>query len=119
MRVSAPARARAAATCEATPRAQSSIAGQSRASRRSGGVFLSIARSTKLPGSVGTRPPNMTFSRAPSCAASRSATGGIGAVGCSSTAPNGPLLNSHTGMSRSAAAWRRAKPRASRRQRLA
>ena len=69
-----------------------------------GGVFLTTARSTKFPGSVGTRPPNMTCSRAPSRSTSLSATAGVGAVGCSSTAPNGPLLNSHTGISRSAAA---------------
>ena len=93
-----------ALSCAATPRAHASMAGQSRASRCSGGVFLSIARSTKLPGSVGTRPPNMTCSRAPSRSVSLSATAGVGAVGCSSTAPNGPLLKSHTGIARSAAA---------------
>jgi hypothetical protein len=73
----------------------------------------------KLPGSSGTRPPNMTCSRASSRAMSRSANGGVGAVGCSSTEPSGPLLNSQTGMSRSARTCQRAKLRAAGRQQLA
>jgi hypothetical protein len=48
-----------------------------------------------------------------------SATGGVGAVGCSSGAPNGLLLNRQTGICFSARSWRRANARASCRQRPA
>jgi hypothetical protein len=73
------------------------MAGQWRASRCSGGVFRTIARSMKLPGSAGTRPTSMTCPRAPSRSTSFSATCGVGAVGCSSGAPNGLLLNKPDG----------------------
>ena len=120
------------ASCAATPRAHASMAGQSRASRRSVRRVLRALRARRsCRDRAGTRPPNITFSRAPSCAARRSAKGGMGAVGCSSGAPqraaaeqpdrHAPAGRAHVATReapgrRAASGWRRRRCRARRRR---
>src|SRR5829696_6840945 len=76
--------------------AHARIASQSRRSRLSGGQLSTIARSMKLLGSSGSRPPNTTWSRTPSRSA-RWMTRGSSAQAGSDFSPHGPELKTQSG----------------------
>jgi hypothetical protein len=75
-----------------------------------------MARAGNPLASAGSRPPKVTWPRAPICLA-RARTWATGGICPAAESSSGPLLNSQTGRSRRAAVWRLTNRRASRCQR--